>query len=298
MEQQPTLVIYDYDHSLINVNSDTHVVEVLAPDLMPNFKIYRQEDGVGWTETMDRQMCHLWARGIKPNDILQCVGSVPMQEGMEEALKLAAGQPGCEVCIVSDANTVFIQAMLDQQGLGPPIVSRVVSNPAYFTGEGCLRVTPHHQMAPFQETYEGRPAGLEAEQPSGDGGSSGDWFVPGDYVGAAGDLRPHGCSLCTDNICKGSVLDGLLQEAKAKGTEFGRIIYVGDGGGDFCPCTKLRETDIVMARVKEDGKPFALLDKIEKSRQGLHDNSVQAVVYTWSTGIEFLDHFKSIFGKK
>ncbi len=48
----------------------------------------------------------------------------------------------------------------------------------------------------------------------------------------------HNCSFCPKNMCKGSILEKLFQSNPME--TWTRIAYVGDGGGDFCPCLKLR----------------------------------------------------------
>ncbi|KJE93897.1 hypothetical protein CAOG_04615 [Capsaspora owczarzaki ATCC 30864] len=53
----------------------------------------------------------------------------------------------------------------------------------------------------------------------------------------------HICTLCNDNMCKGTVLDYILDK-----TEYHRVVYIGDGGNDFCPSTRLCSSDVVMAR--------------------------------------------------
>jgi len=56
----------------------------------------------------------------------------------------------------------------------------------------------------------------------------------------------HNCPVgCNPNICKGSELDAFL---KRRGTDYDRIIYVGDGSNDFCPVLRLRSQDMVLCR--------------------------------------------------
>jgi len=75
------------------------------------------------------------------------------------------------------------------------------------------------------------------------------------YVDETGRLRispyhdfnscSHGCDLCPPNMCKGIIIERVKTEAALQNK---RIIYLGDGKGDFCPSTKLREQDYVMPR--------------------------------------------------
>ncbi|ORX55196.1 hypothetical protein DM01DRAFT_1033009 [Hesseltinella vesiculosa] len=56
---------------------------------------------------------------------------------------------------------------------------------------------------------------------------------------------PHQCPHpCTPNICKGLELDAYI---KLNGP-FQKIMYVGDGTNDYCPATRLRESDRYFVR--------------------------------------------------
>uniref|UniRef100_A0A7S2V388 Uncharacterized protein n=1 Tax=Fibrocapsa japonica TaxID=94617 RepID=A0A7S2V388_9STRA len=285
-----TLVIFDYDHTITECDSGIQMINMLNPDLACNFKMYK-EQGFGWTEIMDRQMCSLWEQGVKPTEILQSASSVVWGEGSEEAIKLISSREGCEVYILSDANTVFIRQVLETRGLAAPVVSRVVSNPGFWTAEGRLRITPHHAPPPAQgTTYFG--TNTAAYVPDGDS-----------WVGVMKNRSDHGCPepLCPYNLCKGKVVDEMLEELREQGKEFGRIIYVGDGGGDYCASTRLRENDVVLARIKEDGTPYPMYAKIQESRQaeleGRKDISVvRASVHTWKTQMDVLDVIRNVLG--
>ncbi|KAK4375390.1 hypothetical protein RND71_006067 [Anisodus tanguticus] len=75
---------------------------------------------------------------------------------------------------------------------------------------------------------------------------------------------PHGCNLCPPNTCK--------EEKK-------RLIYLGDGSGDFCPSLKLGEGDFVMPR-----KYFPAWNLINENW-----TFVKASVHEWTDGEE-LEH--------
>ncbi|CAH1448923.1 unnamed protein product [Lactuca virosa] len=86
-------------------------------------------------------------------------------------------------------------------------------------------------------------------------------------------LPPHGCNLCPPNLCKGLVLNRIQDSMlESKGV----IIYIGDGGGDFCPTLKLGEKDHVMPR-----KNFPLHHLISKSSV-----PIKPKVHEWSDGEE------------
>ncbi|CAE7032272.1 unnamed protein product [Symbiodinium sp. CCMP2456] len=182
------LLVWDYDWSLINTNSDTFVVEKLRPELMAHF---RSPCSDGWTALMDRQMKALFDLGVSRGLVEQCVSSVPVFEENLLAVRRAAEAEAAQI-VLSDANTVFIEAFLQSAGLRS-CFSEIITNAAEFNYDGCLHVRPFHEGP------------------------------------------PHGCPLCPDNLCKGLVLRRLLADYRPQ-----RVLYVGDGGGDFCPACELR----------------------------------------------------------
>lgn len=62
----------------------------------------------------------------------------------------------------------------------------------------------------------------------------------------------------------------------AKEGKKNKIIYLGDGTGDFCPTLKLKETDFVMPR-----KNFPVWDLINQNRM-----LVKAEMHEWTDGEE------------
>ncbi|XP_077217154.1 thiamine phosphate phosphatase-like protein [Tasmannia lanceolata] len=88
---------------------------------------------------------------------------------------------------------------------------------------------------------------------------------------------PHGCNLnsCSLNICKGVVIERIQASVSAERKK--RIIYLGDGKGDFCPALKLGEGDYVMPR-----KNFPLWDLI----CSCPPLSLKAEVHEWSNAEE------------
>lgn len=58
----------------------------------------------------------------------------------------------------------------------------------------------------------------------------------------------HTCNVgCSANMCKGAELDAFLHRNGGR-TAFDRIIYVGDGGNDYCPVLRLGANDVAFVR--------------------------------------------------
>ncbi|RHY02814.1 hypothetical protein DYB25_006261 [Aphanomyces astaci] len=75
--------------------------------------------------------------------LIDVIGRIPVQDGMLDAVHLAH-ERGWEVAIVSDANTVFIDAFLNLHNL-TSIITQVFTNHSAFQGD-TLHVTPYHPL--------------------------------------------------------------------------------------------------------------------------------------------------------
>ncbi|KAI1307285.1 hypothetical protein EDD11_004535 [Mortierella claussenii] len=96
------------------------------------------------------------------------------------------------------------------------------------------------------------------------------------------DLPPHNCPLpCEPNLCKGQELQKLMDQQ-----EWDQVVYMGDATNDFCPSTRLRSHDVVLAR---DG--FLLQNWIQERRPEL----VKAHVVYWTNALEVLNATRVIF---
>ncbi|XP_035689759.1 pyridoxal phosphate phosphatase PHOSPHO2-like [Branchiostoma floridae] len=70
----------------------------------------------------------------------------------------------------------------------------------------------------------------------------------------------HQCTICTADICKGALLSEYVKEQAQKGVTYTKVVYVGDGVNDLCPCKGLGPSDVVMPR-----KGYKLIEKIEET---------------------------------
>ena len=200
------LVVWDFDWSLVNENSDTYLIERLDSSSRRIMKMVDQrESSMGWTELMDAAVGELHAEGRTPEALKEALATIPILDGAKAAVAAAAAvEAPTQQRILSDANTVYIETILERRGFASGTFAAVVTNAGAFDeATGRLHIRPH--------------------QPAG---------------------RSHGCKLCPPNLCKGKVLDAWLATEVAPE----RIIYVGDGGGDYCPATRLRPEDVLLAR--------------------------------------------------
>ncbi|CAN0088563.1 unnamed protein product, partial [Hapterophycus canaliculatus] len=137
------LVVWDFDWSLVNENSDTWVIQQLGEELMPEFRRLRKEEQLGWTQIMNRQMRSLWEKGVSDSEIKWSMSRLPVFQRMLDAVCFA-GRAGAQQAVVSDANEVFIEEFLKHHGIRGLFGKGVTTNRGVFTQDGRLDVLPYH----------------------------------------------------------------------------------------------------------------------------------------------------------
>lgn len=86
MLSMETLIVFDFDWSLIDCNSDTWVVEKLGA--MESMKALMST--LPWTQLMDRMMGELHNGGWTLEDITNCLRMAPIEQEMVTSVKFAA----------------------------------------------------------------------------------------------------------------------------------------------------------------------------------------------------------------
>ena len=171
-----------------------------------NLKSLRRQFGC-WTDLMDH-VFSLISRHTTQENILEHMRQLRLYEQAMKAITAVRDCQNAEVIIISDANTIFIECILQECGVRD-VIKEVFSNPAQFEPSGRLRVKHYHS---------------------------------------------HTCGTCchSPNLCKGHVLKDYLKANPS----YEKVIYAGDGRGDFCPAASLRKQDVVVCR---EGYPLAKL---------------------------------------
>ena len=99
------------------------------------------------------------------------------------------------------------------------------------------------------------------------------------------------CSLSTENLCKGRILDHHRRSKFP--ADFDMVVYIGDGSNDLCPARRLRPGDMVFAR-----RGFKLATAIDNAATAGEDGSVTAKVVLWDTGRDILNAVKNELNKR
>jgi len=88
------------------------------------------------------------------------------------------------------------------------------------------------------------------------------------------------CPLCPRNLCKGTALMKYIEQ----NGPFKSVFYVGDGGNDVCPATRLTETDTVFVR-----KGFAMERIIMQGKWKDTQIKIRARIVFWEDAREIED---------
>ena len=92
----------------------------------------------------------------------------------------------------------------------------------------------------------------------------------------------HNCNLCISSQCKGLELEKFLKDKN-----YNKILFVCDGGNDFCPAKKImKKRDIVFPR---EGHRFLKRLEIENLK-----NDLKCEIVPWKTGEDIINRLKEI----
>ncbi|KAK7325129.1 hypothetical protein VNO77_29228 [Canavalia gladiata] len=134
------VLVFDFDKTIIDCDSDNWVVDELGFNDLFNQLL----PTMPWNTLMDRMMMELHSHGKTIEDIVQTLQRIPTHPRIIHAIKTAHAL-GCDLRIVSDANTLFIETILKQLGIRE-CFSEINTNPCYVNEEGRLRVLPYHDL--------------------------------------------------------------------------------------------------------------------------------------------------------
>lgn len=104
-------------------------------------------------------------------------------------------------------------------------------------------------------------------------------------IPASAATQQHTCAVgCSANMCKGDELEAFLARHGGRST-YDRIVYVGDGGNDFCPVLRLGPNDLAFVR-----KFRGLQSRINK------EGGVKAGIKYWNGAWELEGYLNELRG--
>ncbi|KAK6784342.1 hypothetical protein RDI58_017797 [Solanum bulbocastanum] len=143
MVGEKMVIVFDFDRTLIDDDSDRWVVENMGLTHLFN----QLRPTLPWNALMDRMMEELHSQGKTVEQIAECLKDAPLHPKTISAIQ-SAHDLGCDLKVVSDANQFYIETILKHHGLYR-CFSEVITNPTSVDGEGRLRIFPYHDMTSF-----------------------------------------------------------------------------------------------------------------------------------------------------
>lgn len=143
-ESNKILVAFDFDHTIIDDNSDLYVRKLAPQGKIPQH-IRELYSNNGWTEYMASIFEFLFQNGTTPEQILSCMTEIDFTEGMPQLLKFLGENEHFDIIIISDSNSVFISHIMKHAGYDH-YVDETYTNPAKFSDAGCLTLEYYHHQ--------------------------------------------------------------------------------------------------------------------------------------------------------
>ena len=129
-------VVFDFDWTMVNENTDTWVFKQLAPSLYIELMEMRKDGKMGWQELMNfglRKLKTVYNCGRK-----ELVKALLIFHCLTKSSKLFHFymNEGHEVIILSDANRFYIETIVKEQGILDSISCIITNGVEWRTGSG------------------------------------------------------------------------------------------------------------------------------------------------------------------
>ncbi|XP_077979117.1 pyridoxal phosphate phosphatase PHOSPHO2-like [Glandiceps talaboti] len=137
------LLVCDFDNTIINGACDWLVTN-LMPGVNARERILQHYRLSGnWSSTMQEIYKSMRNLNITPNQMIECLHTVNVIDGMRELLEYQSKQDGIDFILMSGCNTVLINVAIEGARL-KGLAMDIIANPAKFNDEGYLEIENYH----------------------------------------------------------------------------------------------------------------------------------------------------------
>lgn len=140
---QKELVVFDFDETIVDCNSDSWVHQLANAKRIPEkLEFYSGQD---YFKHVQSVLAFLYSEGIMEEEYARCLSKMPQVIGIIDPLinTLGSLKDKFDIIILSDSNSFFISSYLKSIGL-ENLISTVLTNPAKFTDDGQLLIDEYH----------------------------------------------------------------------------------------------------------------------------------------------------------
>lgn len=135
------LIAFDFDHTIIDKNSDVVAMEMLPKNGIPDSlrELYKED---GWTNFMQGVFKLLKEHNFTEKNIREVIEELKPTDGMCDLIRELSDKLNYDVIIISDSNSYFINVWLQKYCLEKHVL-KVFTNPAQFE-EDLLSIKMFH----------------------------------------------------------------------------------------------------------------------------------------------------------
>lgn len=141
--QAKVLIAFDFDHTIVDENSEPFVFTKLAPEGIPD-RIKSFYNKLGWNEYVGEVFAYLHSKGTSVDEIKKALYEVKLTAGMKGLLELIQTE-GLEAIIISDANSIFINELLKKFNLTETF-SKIYTNPSKVEDNDLITISYYHKQ--------------------------------------------------------------------------------------------------------------------------------------------------------
>ncbi|XP_063932114.1 pyridoxal phosphate phosphatase PHOSPHO2-like [Zophobas morio] len=134
------LAIFDFDHTILDDNSDTAILELVDKNEIPQ-EIKNIQFTDGWTAFMQAIFTYMYEKGVTVEQILSHVQSLQPVGGMVDLIRNLKMKLNYDLVVVSDSNSVFIKTWLEKHKL-ETCFTEIFTNPTKIVG-GMFQISPY-----------------------------------------------------------------------------------------------------------------------------------------------------------
>ncbi|KAF8200661.1 phosphatase phospho-type [Pholiota molesta] len=131
------LVVFDFDWSLADQDTDRWIFEVLAPDLRRKMKSLKNE--IQWTDLVAQCLQEAHSRSITKEQIINALEIMPFHPAMVRAVTELKARGETTFLCLSNSNSTFISTILRHKSLDD-LFDQIITNPAEWDPSGLLKL--------------------------------------------------------------------------------------------------------------------------------------------------------------
>jgi 2,3-diketo-5-methylthio-1-phosphopentane phosphatase len=142
-DNKKILFVFDFDHTILRDNSDYEILPLISDkgnaDLQPLYKVRKN-----WANYMQEVYKKMKEENVNISQVKEIVENLPFNPGYEELFELIkSNKDKFEALIISGANTLFLEWVLQRRGL-TGLFPIYFSNWAEPDENLVIKIRPHH----------------------------------------------------------------------------------------------------------------------------------------------------------